>query len=323
MNLTQEQLNQLEKALLDAFPDYADLEMMLKHQLSKNLREIAGENFKYHYVIFKLVKWANTQGYLEKLIKGACKENPENVFLKRVCEQFVTKESKEILSEILNENSLYIDKIFAKSNNTTIILDSLREIEDNHQQIYNIILRFVIPLLIKLNDKDLSLRQDLALVSLLLEIVSMKNISGKITLSGIGNLLEKLWRKETSAIEMELGEELLKNWVTPSTASEIIIKLQQIGNKSEAEQIELINDYLQNDAFYGELIGKLDKKLSSEDKVICQQAQTFITNLISFLELQCEEKRSVSEWKRIKQLITMLERLNPKGMEKIIEGVRT
>ncbi|NEO78097.1 effector-associated domain EAD1-containing protein [Moorena sp. SIO4G3] len=88
-------LKQIESALCRAFPSKTQLEMMLRHQFSQNLEEIArGENLTE--IVYKVVDYFNTSNSLEKLIKKALNENPNNASLKAIKEKF------EITTSLVN-----------------------------------------------------------------------------------------------------------------------------------------------------------------------------------------------------------------------------
>jgi Effector-associated domain 1/vWA-MoxR associated protein C-terminal domain/vWA-MoxR associated protein middle region (VMAP-M) 1 len=77
MELTGKQSKQLSEALIDAFPENKDLEMMLLYELEKKLNEISlGDTYKQ--VIFDVIKYFEAQGKIEDLIKAALQENPNN-----------------------------------------------------------------------------------------------------------------------------------------------------------------------------------------------------------------------------------------------------
>jgi len=129
MELTNEQLNQLEKALIDAFPTFADLEMMISRQLNKNLNAIVGTG-KLDYVIFQLVRrWAKPQGYLKQLIDGAYTERPYNPAL--IC--FVEEVLGTVgLTKIEEKLKGRLEKVIVKTNSflqSTVWLTKLSEIE--------------------------------------------------------------------------------------------------------------------------------------------------------------------------------------------------
>ena len=81
MPLSGQQHKELQDALIDAFPEQSSLEQMLWFGLDKNLEVIAsGDN--YRVVIFKLLKIAEAENWIENLIVAALKENPDNSSLK-------------------------------------------------------------------------------------------------------------------------------------------------------------------------------------------------------------------------------------------------
>jgi hypothetical protein len=86
MNLSGQQRKQLQNALIDAFPTTAFLEQMLAFELDKNLRAIAGEG-SLQNIVFKLIQAANSEGWVEDLVRAACDSNPGNPFLKAIAEE--------------------------------------------------------------------------------------------------------------------------------------------------------------------------------------------------------------------------------------------
>ena len=88
-------LAQIESALCSAFPSEIKLAMMLQHQFSQNLAQVAsGGNLTE--IVYNLVQYFNTRNSLEKLIKKALKENPKNAELKAIKEKF------EITTSLVN-----------------------------------------------------------------------------------------------------------------------------------------------------------------------------------------------------------------------------
>ncbi|OLT58617.1 effector-associated domain EAD1-containing protein [Moorena bouillonii] len=80
-------LEQIESALCSAFPSEMKLAMMLRHQFSQNLAQVAsGGNL--NEIVYNLVEYFKTRNSLEKLIKNALKENPKNAELKAIKEKF-------------------------------------------------------------------------------------------------------------------------------------------------------------------------------------------------------------------------------------------
>ena len=96
MKLSKNERKEFHGALLDAFPSYKNLEMMVGFELEESLEKIAGSGELY-YIIFKLIQWAETYGILEKLIRGAHEENPGNPKLKAFYQ-------KKLSSPITSEN---------------------------------------------------------------------------------------------------------------------------------------------------------------------------------------------------------------------------
>lgn len=76
MNLTASQFEKLLSALLFAFPSIEELERFARFRLDKNIHEIGHGNLNNYG--YKLVQWAESQGKIEQLIRGARQSNPGN-----------------------------------------------------------------------------------------------------------------------------------------------------------------------------------------------------------------------------------------------------
>ncbi|BAZ47577.1 hypothetical protein NIES4103_01780 [Nostoc sp. NIES-4103] len=107
MSLSGQQSKELQNALIDAFPNTIALEQMLLFELDINLRVIAGEG-SLQDIVFKLIQTANSQGWVEDLVRAACKSNPKNPRLRAIVEGLFTNHlqtppltSSNILQKIL------------------------------------------------------------------------------------------------------------------------------------------------------------------------------------------------------------------------------
>lgn len=81
----------LQEALIEAFPDLDSLEQMLEYRLDKNLQNITG-NGNLNNVVFKLIKKANAEGWLNRLVEVAHEENPGNEKLQASYKEFFPAE---------------------------------------------------------------------------------------------------------------------------------------------------------------------------------------------------------------------------------------
>ncbi len=87
MKLTGPQYQQLTNGLLDAFPSKQELAELVYFKFSKNLDDIAmGDNLKE--IVFKLIKNAQAQGWVDNLIAGARESNPGNPALLAFAQEF-------------------------------------------------------------------------------------------------------------------------------------------------------------------------------------------------------------------------------------------
>jgi len=87
VKLSDHQRDELQEAMLSAFPEPQRLKEMVKLKLGKNLPEISSPNNTLDTVIFDLIELAKSEGWLEKLVTKAQEHNPGNVELK----EFVAK----------------------------------------------------------------------------------------------------------------------------------------------------------------------------------------------------------------------------------------
>ncbi len=102
MDLCGKQREKLRNALIDAFPEKIKLEQMLDYHLEKNLDAIAGgDNLKD--VVFKLIRTADAEGWVEDLIYAAQQENPSNPKLKVIAEEIKNTYSKNRYIQIEKE----------------------------------------------------------------------------------------------------------------------------------------------------------------------------------------------------------------------------
>ena len=81
MKLQGTDVEKLTNAMLQAYPDKSDLEIMVKYKLDQSLYEIAeGQTTKY--IIFSLIKWADSNGRIRDLLSAASEYKPQNTGLK-------------------------------------------------------------------------------------------------------------------------------------------------------------------------------------------------------------------------------------------------
>jgi hypothetical protein len=95
MGLTGQQQEQLAEALFTAFPTQIELSMMLDFKLGVSVQRFASPNDDLLAVIFKLIRWAQSQGRLEELIIKARERNPGNPQLNAFVESFKQAREKE------------------------------------------------------------------------------------------------------------------------------------------------------------------------------------------------------------------------------------
>ncbi|ODH01469.1 hypothetical protein A4S05_28860 [Nostoc sp. KVJ20] len=105
MNFLGSDRKKLRKAILSAYPDPGDLEIMVNEELGENLHAIAGGG-QLNQVVFNVIKWAETKGKLERLIMAAYDANSGNSDLKEFYHYIIEK--KFILNPISGESSVNI-----------------------------------------------------------------------------------------------------------------------------------------------------------------------------------------------------------------------
>ncbi|MGI8589000.1 MAG: effector-associated domain EAD1-containing protein [Chloroflexia bacterium] len=80
MDLTGTQWQELQDALINAFPQRPQLAAMVQKRLGMNLNAIAGDP-DLEPATFQLIQWAISHGRLPDLINGATQSNPGNPLL--------------------------------------------------------------------------------------------------------------------------------------------------------------------------------------------------------------------------------------------------
>ncbi len=100
----RQQLKQLQLALIDAFPSKSLLERLLYFELEKNLNEITRDS-DLQDIVFKLIQTAESQGWLEKLVRAAYKENSGNPLLQPIAQELLTGETPQTPSPNIPQES--------------------------------------------------------------------------------------------------------------------------------------------------------------------------------------------------------------------------
>jgi hypothetical protein len=79
--LTPAEVGKFQEALLNAF-NRSELEQLVYLRLGVNLNDVVADR-PHRQVVFDLIKWANSQGKIESLLRAAREENPGNVLLRQ------------------------------------------------------------------------------------------------------------------------------------------------------------------------------------------------------------------------------------------------
>lgn len=87
MELINNRFEQLEQSLIDAYRVEPDLNRMFRYTFGKGLQIVVGGTTQRDR-IFNLIEWADAQGKVVELIRGAHRNNPTNKQLKNFCEAY-------------------------------------------------------------------------------------------------------------------------------------------------------------------------------------------------------------------------------------------
>jgi formylglycine-generating enzyme required for sulfatase activity len=119
MQLSGSQCKQLSLALIDAFPNTISLARMLLYELDKNLIAVAGEG-SLQDIVFGLIRAANSQGWVEDLVRAARNDNPRNPKLNAIAQELLdTKSEKQQQeAEILRQKQDKLDDGLSSARNT-------------------------------------------------------------------------------------------------------------------------------------------------------------------------------------------------------------
>ncbi len=72
------QLALLQEAVLHAFPNPTDLEMLLRLRLNRSYAQLVAGSANYRYAVFQILVTASAEHWLDRLIDAAGKQNPGN-----------------------------------------------------------------------------------------------------------------------------------------------------------------------------------------------------------------------------------------------------
>ncbi|NEZ60334.1 effector-associated domain EAD1-containing protein [Adonisia turfae] len=84
MDLSGAQFNQLEQALINAYPDKDKLKRMVRLTFEIRLQEVA-EAEEHTTRVDRLIEWVEANGDVPRLVRGAHRCNPKNVLLRQFC----------------------------------------------------------------------------------------------------------------------------------------------------------------------------------------------------------------------------------------------
>ena len=81
MSLTRKEFDQLQQALVSAFPDYTGLTSLVKNSFHKNLATIAGIG-KHAGLVARLIRWTEAQGRDREFVTQAYHKKPDDPLLR-------------------------------------------------------------------------------------------------------------------------------------------------------------------------------------------------------------------------------------------------
>jgi Effector-associated domain 1 len=90
VNLTNRDIEALHKALLSAYPDLEELQMMLFFRLGLQKSDIAGNSLRTF--VFNLITKAIADGLIEQLVLEAYDYNPRNILLQQFHQKHILKQ---------------------------------------------------------------------------------------------------------------------------------------------------------------------------------------------------------------------------------------
>lgn len=126
---------QIRLAIISAYGDKKKLEIMVSDQFRLNLDQIAGGS-DLEEVVFNLIKTAESEGWLEKLIRGAIDSNPGNSYLQAIQKELLPK-----LSDLINVQNRIDSISIGQWNELYTILDKIDDLvitQICHQTLKNI-----------------------------------------------------------------------------------------------------------------------------------------------------------------------------------------
>jgi len=111
-------IKQLQKAFLSAFPTPSELAQMVYYAIDINVHEIAKDD-NLTVKTYELIMWAISENKIKELIAGAKKENSGNLLLKEINEndyeftekeiaetKYYAKQNTQIANKIYNINKI-------------------------------------------------------------------------------------------------------------------------------------------------------------------------------------------------------------------------
>ncbi|MDF5725778.1 MAG: SUMF1/EgtB/PvdO family nonheme iron enzyme [Rhizonema sp. PD37] len=125
--LSGQQRKKLRDALMDAFPDKSSLEQLLDFELDKNLNEITRDS-NLGVIVFELIKRAESEGWLIKLVRAARDERSGNLRLQAIAQEVLSNEAttspfinKDIQQEPFSPSSKISTKSSTQQQKTLVL----------------------------------------------------------------------------------------------------------------------------------------------------------------------------------------------------------
>lgn len=120
MKISREQRKKLQLALLDAFPNKSSLQQMFSFELDKNLDTLADEG-NLQDIVFQIIQTAESQGWVENLIRAARRSNNGNFNLKIIADELLSS------TGIVNNYPNPFIPLYGKIDDEKLFFSGLRE----------------------------------------------------------------------------------------------------------------------------------------------------------------------------------------------------
>ncbi|BAZ39553.1 hypothetical protein NIES4101_55070 [Calothrix sp. NIES-4101] len=300
MGLLAKEQQKLEEALLDAYPSYKSLRRIVKYQLEENLEAIAGTG-KLKDVVSELIDWADSKGeaVLEKLIKGAYNENPNNEKLQKIYkERYPFSQTEIVISQTQwQELSLILSEVdydILQAVCRETLRNITQNIEENVPQIINISnLRTLKEIFLE----KYPLRKDN--IPTILDFAERLTNNKQITDVNTKNKIQ-LWLKEIAHnknIKLPIYQEVKPSSSTVNSHLLIVVEKEVLSNNFTL-QAELILNYKENNQ-----PSKTEAIHTDRDGLVICEFDNIKNQIYQFIKNA--KLKLITEYKYIKHTLTI------------------